>query len=224
MLNWLKSASSSYLAHLTGYIVAGATIVSGLSPKTLPPQYAFVTALAGVIVNAGHHGYTFANASPVMQAAFQAAVKAATDAAASAVKTAPAVVLPLLVLIATMPGCGLVPAMNSPQAQPIITAAVEVAVAATEQRGISAERINGIAKQALVADQSTGATLATVAAVVNIQLLQLNLPAGDLAAAQLLELSLSAEIQTRIGTNPDLAAAQAAVADVLNAVITATGG
>ena len=223
MLNWIKSASSSYLAHLSGYVVAGATLVSGINPKVVPPQYAFLVALAGVIVNAAHHGYTVANASPVAKAVLDAVIKAALDAATAATKAAPVVTLllalPFLHACSTLSGW-----FNSPQAQPVIVAAVDVAVATAEQKGVSATQINDIAKQALVADQSTSATLATVAAVVNAQLAKLNLPAGDLTAAQILEVALAAEIQARIGTNANLAAARAAVADVLNAVIEATGG
>lgn len=223
MLNWLKSASASYLAHLSGYLVAGATIISGINPKLLPPQYAFLTALAGVVVNGVHHGYTIANASPVAKAALDAAVKAALDAAMAATKAAP--VVALLLALPFLHACSTVSGwLNSPQAQPVIIAAVDVAVATAEQKGVSATQINDIAKQALVANQSTSATLATVAAVVNQQLAKLNLPAGDLAAAQILEVALAAEIQSRIGTNANLAAARAAVADVLNAVIEATGG
>lgn len=223
MLSWLKSASSSYLAHLTGYIVAGATIVSGINPKVMPPQYAFLTALAGVIVNAGHHGYTLANASPTVRSVLDSAIKAALDAATAAAKVAP--VLAVLMLVPFLHGCASVTGwFNSPSAQPVIVAAVDVAVATAEQKGVSAVQINDIAKQALVANQSTSATLATVAAVVNQQLAKLNLPADDLAAAQILEIALAAEIQARIGTNADLAAAHAAVADVLNAVIEASGG
>lgn len=230
MLNWLKSASASYLSHLSGYIVAGATIVSGINPKALPPQYAFLTALAGIVVNAAHHGFTLANASPALKAALDVAVKAGIDSANTAVTAAApaakalAVVL-VLPLLMTLHGCATVTGwFNSPQAQPVIVAAVDVAVATAEQKGVSATQINDVAKQALVANQSTSATLATVAAVVNQQIAKLNLPAGDLASVQILEVALAAEIQSRIGTNADLAAARAAVADVLNAVIEATGG
>lgn len=227
MFAWLKSASVAYLSHLSCYLVAGATVISGMNPKLLPPQYAFITALAGVIVNAAHHGYTVANASPALKAALDAAVKAGIDAASNAVSAAApaAKVLAVVLALPLLHGCATVSGwFNSPQAQPVIIAAVDVAVATAEQKGVSAVQINDIAKQALVANQSTSATLATVAAVVNQQLAKLNLPSADLAAAQILEVALAAEIQTRIGTNADLAAARAAVADVLNAVIEASGG
>ena len=45
-----------------------------------------------------------------------------------------------------------------------------------------------------------------------------------LAAAQILEDALSVAIQAQVGANPNVATAQAAIADVLNAVVAATGG
>ena len=56
------------------------------------------------------------------------------------------------------------------------------------------------------------------------QLAKLNLPAGDLVAAQILEDALAVAIQAQVGANPNVATAQAAIADVLNAAIAATGG
>jgi hypothetical protein len=191
---------------------------------------AWTVALAGIVVNAAHHGYTVANASPALKAALDAAVKAGLDAASTATSAAAPVakvlaVVLVLPLLMTLHGCAIVTGwFNSPSSQPVIIAAVDVAVATAEQKGVSATQINDVAKQALVANQSTSATLATVAAVVNAQIAKLNLPAGDLAAIQILEVALAAEIQSRIGTNADLAASRAAVADVLNAVIEASGG
>ncbi len=122
-------------------------------------------------------------------------------------------------------GCQTVSAwFGSPNSAPIITAAVDVAVATAEQKGVQAAQINSIAKQALAADSGVSATLATVASVVNAQLAKLNLPAGDLAAANILEVAIGAAIEAKIGNNASVAQAQAAVAQVLNAVIAATGG
>jgi hypothetical protein len=45
-----------------------------------------------------------------------------------------------------------------------------------------------------------------------------------LAAAKILEVAIGAAIQAKIGNNPDVAAAQATIADVLKAVIAASGG
>lgn len=125
-----------------------------------------------------------------------------------------------LILLALV-GCK---TLSAPTSQPYITAAVDVAVATAEAKGIPAAQINAIAKQALAADQGTSATLAAVAGVVNAQLAKLNLPAGDLAAAQILEDALSIAIQAQIGNNPDIANAQAIIASVLSIAIAATGG
>lgn len=114
--------------------------------------------------------------------------------------------------------------LGTPTGQAVAAAAVDVAVATAEQKGVPATQINAIAKQALAADQGTSTTLAAVAAVVNSQLAKLNLPPGDLAAANILEVALEAEIQSKIGINPSVATAQATIAGVLQEVITATGG
>jgi len=121
-------------------------------------------------------------------------------------------------------GCAVFSKMNTPAAQPYITAAVDVAVATAESKGVPAAQINAICKTALAADAGTAATLATVAQVVNAELARLNLPAGDLAAARILEDTLSIAIQAQVGANPNVATAQAAIANVLNAAIEATGG
>lgn len=222
-MNALKAAFTSYLSHLSGYIISAATIVSTLAPGTFPPKYAFITAVATFVATAFSHGQAVqANAGSIVTAVADAATAAVNNAATVAKVLAVVMMLPLLM---TLHGCATVSAwFSSPSAQPVIIAAVDVAVATAEQKGVTAVQINDVAKQALVANQSTSATLATVSAVVNQQIAKLNLPAGDLAAVQILEVALAAEIQSRIGTNADLAAARAAVADVLNAVIEATGG
>lgn len=222
-MNALKAAFTSYLSHLSGYIISAATIVSTLAPGTFPPKYAFITAVATFVATAFSHGQAVqANAGSIVASVAEAATNAVNAAAKVAPVLLAVLVLPLLL---TLNGCATVSAwFSSPSAQPVIIAAVDVAVATAEQKGVTAVQINDVAKQALVANQSTTATLATVAAVVNQQIAKLNLPAGDLAAVQILEVALAAEIQSRIGTNADLAAARAAVADVLNAVIEATGG
>lgn len=131
-------------------------------------------------------------------------------------------------ILCALSGCATVSkidaAITSPAAQPYITAAVDVAVATAETKGVSAAQINSIAKVALAADQGVGATLATISGVVNTQLAKLKLSPGDQAAAAILELALDAAIDAKIGKNPTIAQSQAAAADVLNAVIAASGG
>lgn len=221
----MKSFLAKYASHLAGYVVSAATIVSAINPKLLPPQYAFVTALAGGIVTAAHHGYTAGQ------------LQAAASAAASALaKPATAAVLTLALVVGASGLTGCTTAQNaqvqaiatSPAAQVLVTAAVDAAVATAESKGITAAQINGVAKVALAADSGTGATVATVSAAANAELMKLNLPMGDLAAAQLLESLIGAEIQARLAADPtataNVASAQTDVAFVLNAVVAATGG
>lgn len=135
-----------------------------------------------------------------------------------------AVALGLMVLSALTACTTLSNFFGSPTGTAVATAAVDVAVATAEQKGVTAAQINSIAKTALAADSGTAATLSAVSSVVNAQLAKLKLPAADLAAAQILEDALAVAIQAQIGANPNVATAQAAIADVLNAAIAATGG
>jgi len=113
---------------------------------------------------------------------------------------------------------------GSPQAQPIVDAVVLVAVATAEQKGVPAAQINKVAKAALLADTGVAGSLAAISALVDDAIAKSGLPAADLAAAKILEVALSAAITAKIGNNPDLAQAQAAVAVILNSVIVASGG
>lgn len=219
----MKSVTSflgKYAAHLAGYAVSAAVVVSGLNPKLLPPQYAFLTGVAGAIVVAAHHGYTAAQGSAAVSAAANAAL-------ANLNKAVPAVAPMLAVLLLSMGlgGCATVEGyFASPAAAPIIETVVLVAVGTAEQKGVKATDINRIAKIALQADSGTQATLATVTGAVNAELATLNLPAADLAAANILEAALSAVIQAEAAKNPDVATTEANVATVLSEVIAATGG
>lgn len=113
---------------------------------------------------------------------------------------------------------------TNPVAPVVVTISVDVAIAAAEQNGVKAADINRIAQIALAADQGTTATLAAVSAAVNAEITKLNLPPLDLAAANALEALVSAAVQQKLAGNADLASAQAAVAQVLTAVVAATGG
>jgi uncharacterized protein YceK len=196
-------------AHLKAYIIHYVTVIAGvcsllaaLDPKTLSPQGA-------ALVSAASMGVAVAHALGIQPAQI--------------VKTVVPIVLAALLL--PLSGCATVSGwFASPASAPVITAVVDVAVATAEQKGVKAAQINAIAKQALAADSGLSATLATVAQVANVQIAKLNLPAPDLAAANILEIALAAAIQTKIGSNPSLAQAQAALAQVLQDAIAATGG
>lgn len=216
----MKAFLAKYASHLAGYVVAGATIVSGLNPKLLPPQYAFVTALAGLVVHGASHGYTAGQGSAAVNAAVSAAV-----AAVAKVPPAAAVAVLALLSVGGLSGCATVEGFfASPASAPAVESVVLIAVGTAESKGITAAEINKVCKVALAADSGTGATLATVAAAVNAELATLNLPAADLAAANILEAALSAAIQAKIGSNADVATTEANVATVLAVAINATGG
>jgi hypothetical protein len=209
--------------HVVGYISGGLSFVAGLNP-------ALVAALVGpsaapyavpVIAGAGatlvflHDiGLIPSNASPAVTGTKALPVLLALSLA--------------LAVCASVSACATLTKADSaatgPAAQPYIQAGALAAVATAEANGISAAQINSIAKQALSADSGATATLAEVAAVVNAQLLKLNLPAADMTAAAFVEGGLEAAINAQVGANPTIAATQAAAADVLKAVISATGG
>lgn len=111
---------------------------------------------------------------------------------------------------------------GSPTGETVIVASVDVAVATAEQKGVSAAEINKIAHAALAADTGTTATLAAVSTLLNNQIAKLNLPAGDQAAAAILEVALAAAITAKIGNNATVASTQAAIAVVLQDVIAVT--
>lgn len=137
-------------------------------------------------------------------------------------------ILSLALAFLALAGCAtfakITAAVSSPQAQPFIQAGAQVAVATAESKGVTAAQIINVAQKALQADSGTAATLATVGQIINAELVKLNLPAGDIAAASILEASFSVYIQSQLGNNATVAQTQAAVADVLNAIIAAAGG
>jgi hypothetical protein len=203
----------TYGAHALSYLIAGLTLAQTYA-GVVPGKGTLIAVGAGIVLTAIHNIQT-------------AAANSVTTLPPPTVKSFAPFALVLLggmLAVSGLSGCSVVSKLTTPAAQPYITAAVDVAVATAESKGVPATQINAIAKKALAADQGTSATLAAVAAVVNVELVKLNLPAGDLAAAQILEDALSIAIQAQIGTNPNVATAQAAIANVLNAAIEATGG
>ena len=202
--------------HIVGYVTGILTFVAGFNP-----------ALAAAVVGPAGAPYVV----PVIGGAGTALVflhdvgviPTPTSSITNVAKVLP-LILAVLVVVGSLSACATLGKLTTPAAQPYVTAAVDIAVAAAESKGVTATQINAICKTALAADSGTAATLATVAVVVNAQLAKLNLPAGDLVAAQILEDALSVAIQAQVGADPNVATAQAAIADVLSAAIAATGG
>lgn len=203
----------SYLGHLSGYVVAGAVIVSSLDPKLIPPQYSFFTALAGVIVTASHHGYSAGTANGVITAAAQAAQKALTSAAP--------VLLCAFLAVASLTACKTMP---TPTQQAGITVAVDIATGAAIQNGGNADiwkaravKFKAIAVSVKQVNDAGTATLATLAADLEPQLA--TLPPADQLAAHALVAALQPYIDNEVQANPDLATTRAALDVILQAVI-----
>jgi hypothetical protein len=123
-------------------------------------------------------------------------------------------------LYAMLAGCALFQPGNAAYLQ----AAVDIAVGTAEAKGVKATDINRIAHQALAADTGSTATVAAVVALLDAQIVKLKLPPLDQAGADILVVALGAAIAAKIGDNPNLATAQAGIAQVLGYAIAATGG
>lgn len=206
-MNFVKS----YGAHALAYAMSALVVVAGLPAplqSVLGPHAGEIVGGAGIILTAIHNAQALKAPTAVAKAMFMLAV------------------LPLLLVASgALTACSTVQGFfASPYAPVVVTVGVDVAVATAEQHGVKASDINRIAKIALAANSSTSATLGVVAGVVNAEIGTLNLPPLDLAAAQALEAVVQGAVQAKLDGNPDLAASQADVAQVLQAVITATGG
>lgn len=211
----MKSFLRSYGAHALAYALSALTIVAGLPAPmqtVLGPHAGQIVGVAGILLTAAH------NTDAVMNKP-GAGPSVTTVAKMLAFMVVISIAAPMLTACTTVQGF-----FASPAAPVVVTVGVDVAVAAAEQHGVKASDINRIAKIALAANASTSASLGAVAGVVNAEIATLNLPPLDVAAADALEAVISQVIQAKVGNNPDLAAAQADVSQVLQAVITATGG
>lgn len=215
------------LPHAVTYVVAALSALASLAPPVqaviaavIPGGAVYVPAaigLAGALV-AFIHQIAGTDPTTVPAAAPTPTSKQSGHARVS-------MLVAVVGLIGLVAGCASIEKfIGTPTGQAVILASVDVAVATAEQKGISATKINTIAKAALAADSGVSGTLSAVSALVSAQVVKLNLPAGDQAAADILEAALGAVIQSKLQGNATLASSQAAVADVLNAVIVATGG
>jgi len=128
-------------------------------------------------------------------------------------------------------GCSFISKLATPGAQPYVQAAVDIAVAQAVGTDPTvwkekAGQIKTIATEVLAVDQGSVVPLTQLEAFVNTKIQALKLPPGDVAAAQVLMAALSTAVQLEIqnlntkGNVTDQT--QAAVAQILNDVITAT--
>jgi len=200
-------------SHVVGIIGAPVALIAQLNPAIMAALYppaapysALIVAAAVALVNLVH--------------AMLGAPAVTAPSTATVVK-----VLPLAAVLVAMSGCATVSGwLASPTGEAVAIVAVDVAVATAESKGVPASQINKIAKAALAADTGVSGTLEALSALVDQQIAASGLPAADLAAAKILEVAISASITAKIGSNKDLAAAQAAVAVVLQEAIAASGG
>jgi len=232
----LKAVFGSYLSHLAGYIAAGATIVSTLSPGTFPPKYAFVTAVATAIATAFSHGQAVqVNAGKIVAAVADAVTESISQLPTPTTSVPMSSVVPpavkALLLMLAMPllfalhGCASVQSwLSSPTGAVVVSAGVEVAVTTAESKGVSAAQINNVAKAVLQADSGANATVAALTAAVNGAAVKAGVPPGDMAAFQILETAFDAWLATKYGDNATVQNIQADVAAFCAAVIADTGG
>lgn len=223
-MNTAKSILGSYLGHLGGYLVAAATIVSGLDPKLVPPQYSFVTALAGAVVIASHHSY---------QAGANSVITAGANAVATAIAQTPA----KLVMAAIMLACtfGVVSQLTACATAPTGAAQSGIVVAVDVATGLAisdggkvsdlatqkarATEYKSIAVKVKTVNDAGTATLATLAAALQPEIAKL--PPADQLAAQALVAALTPYLQSQIPGNPDVKNVQTTVDVILAAVISA---
>ena len=127
-------------------------------------------------------------------------------------------------------GCATLSKITTPTAQPFVQAAVAVAVATAVGTNVASQKakalqIKGIAQQLLAVDEGATVPLTQLESLVNAKILAMKLPQGDVLAAELLTAALTAAVQAEItgATNGAVSpTTQAAVATILNDVITAT--
>lgn len=202
-------------AHIVGIVGGGLASIAALNPALIAAVYPPAVPYAAAAIAA---------ASALLALGHAITTGVSNKAEATAISTA-AKLVPLFALALMFSGCASIESfISSPTGAATVTAAVDVAVATAESKGVPAAQINSIAKTVLAADSGTAGTLAALSALVDSQIAKAGLPAADLAAAQILEVALAAGITAKIGNNADLAAAQAAVATVLQEVIAASGG
>lgn len=223
-MNSVKSVLGSYLGHLGGYLVAAATIVSGLDPHLVPPQYSFITAVAGAVVIASHHSY---------QAGANSVITAGANAVATAIAQTPAKLMISAMLLGTVVSAslGLTACATAPTAseQGGIAVAVDVAtgLALSEGGKVSdfavlkarAVEYKAIAVKVKAVNDAGTATLATLAAALQPEIAKL--PPADQLAAQALIAALTPYLQSQIPGNADVQNVQTTVDLILSNVILA---
>lgn len=205
-MNVLKN----YFAHMALYVGAAYSIYSAIDPKVIPPSLLPYLLGVGAILG-GLHQLILAPTHPEN-------LPAPTPGAVAKLHIL-TVIFTLLLVLAVLPGCA---TLTSAKAQPYITITADVAVGIAESKGVTAAQINTVASAALAADSGVSASLSAIDTVIATQLAKLKLNAAEQSAATILVSSLTAAVQAQVGANASVAQAQAAIADVLQAIIAAT--
>lgn len=206
-INWL---------HVVNSLAGGLAVIGGLNPALFGPYAGYAAVAIGVATIGANVLHAAMAGQP------PAVTTAVKDTAVKAVLIA--VMLACLVsTVATLSACSTLAKLVTPGAQPFVAAAADVAVATAVSKGISAKQIKSIAQEVLAVDQGEAVTLTSIQAFVNTKIAGLNLPAGDVAASQILLAALSEAVQQEISSAQGkiTPTTQAAIAEVLNDVIVA---
>jgi hypothetical protein len=201
-------------AHALAVIAGSLPVLQQLLPSLIPPPYGIALgAIVGIVGGLVHATLSAPSSGslPPPSAGSVAKLHLVTILAAG------------LLALSMLSGCASLSAkVTAPSSQPYVTDAANTAVLIAESQGITAAQINAVAQKALAADSGTTATLATVSSVINAQLAKLSLSPIEALAVSALESGLTAGINQQLQSNTSVAQVQAAIADVLNAVIKAT--
>lgn len=122
--------------------------------------------------------------------------------------------------VMSLSGCASVTSFfKSPTGQDILATAIPVAVQVAEGQGVPALEIKTICADALAADASTNATLATLTVEMNSTLTKLN--TADKAALSIVEVALNSAINAKLAGNTSVQSVQAAASGVFTACVAA---
>lgn len=198
--------------HILNYILAGLAIVAGLSPDLLGVHGVAIVGAAVGVTNI-LHGFLTGGTTPTPPA---------TGTVAKVHLLA--VVLAFVIMLAVLSGCKTAPTATE---QAGISVAVDIATGAAIQQGggtatnwaARASEYKAIALEVKAANDAGTATLSTLAADAAPALAKL--PPADQLAARALIAAITPFINQELQSNTKLQTTQAALDDILQAVIDA---
>lgn len=197
----------TYGGHLAAYLTAALGVFQYTDPTVLGPKGALIIAIVGALAGAASNVHV-ATSEPVAPVASKAALWLLTAFVA-------------LTALTGLTACKTVP---TPTQSAVITVAVDIATGAAIQNGASTDtytsravRFKQIAQSVKAVNDAGTATLATLAADLEPQLV--SLPPADQLAARALVAALTPYLNQQISVNPQLANVQATLDIILQAVI-----